>query len=1365
MFARSNISIHNKFINMDPLSAFLFSLLCSAAYDGIKASLKSRFPEHITDRISKAFDNALVKWTPNKQLRENKKKTLTEKIYLLKEQIVQSTNPEDIDEETQNLLNLFKIELMSDPIAYHYLEELHWDKTENDLAKLNQATQEILAYFKPQKAQPHIDFPFNHFIKKIASNKYYIPRRIQKASENIELSENSDLISLIEENKTTNIVVLASAGMGKTEELKQTAITLANRESKYPIFISFSNFTADKDIEHYLPNEWINVPQEKLALLFDGFDELIDDEIHIIQRKLSLFVENHPQITIVVSCRTNFYHLSINGNSETLKGFGAYYLQALKYEDVVNYVSIHHGINGSLFMNAVYQKQFEDLVYNPFFLQILIPDFKQNNAFSGNRIQLFQKFIKERLSWDKEHFATSYSLNDEEERALELLRKVSIAMEMLGSRNIIVNDLRTLISEKSDFELIKHCTVFNKEEGSEQWKFEHNNFQEILCAEKLAELPFETVIDLISFKGYNKIQPSWTNTVSFLISLLNENDKLFQPLIDWIISNDPEVLVKVEKERIPLKIRTEIFIQIFNYYKELNIWINSNKFSYSDLARFGESDEIIDFIVKEISIKDNSIRCRLNAIFILGDFVNINLYKIPHTKEVLFDILTNEEHKADFVYNIINCLSDVGSLNKGDIDKLLIHIGSRKSEYIRSATYSLINKNACVDYYVNYYIEGLELLSKDFISIEDSHSSNLAEEGIGLFNGILLMKELASINKVVYYFIEHYYDIEDEFELRENYECLVENAIEIFIKGQTAIFDTMFDLLYCQVKKSNSYFLYQKTIPFFEKTNTLKNVFERSLNKIIIGEGYDFIHFHILRITAEQSGIEYLMKVYKNKQIDEQKIILILQGFFDSNHVLSPLIISTFEGDTSINIERHIQIDYETLRKAKLQNNFNILFDIDAFMTQCVILFEDKNEIHKSQLYDHIINKKSDLNYIMPSPILVFLRKFSNESEIVLKSKVMNWFDNPELFTNYSISRIYEQLFRDKSGLVIQTNQEVYIYKWFSSVIEKIDFCNAIKRSEGNSFTINSQATYCVFFMQKFNFECSENILLDMLSFTFNDSYISQEYILKKVDKQKVEQRIISNIKNKTLQNDTVYMNHVEYIYKNQLIEVYSCIFDDLCNIFFDEYYQRNIIDLYFKYNEDVELLKSFFDKLSFAAQITTLRWIVKKEDLEYSTTKLLDLHKENLDEQSEKDVNNLLISCKSNEGLEYSIQWIKKHMQSSFSQHGQSLVYFENIDSLPYFMELLELSYNKDVKNGNELDGMLSIVLDGIYYLAIQSELNFKEVCRKLKEFIDTNKGKLEEVEFLNATIERIKEKFFQTHSLKFSIKQIKQQLNSLAV
>ena len=1195
---------------------------------------------------------------------------------------------------------------------------------------------------------------YNHFITKISPNQYYIPRKVQNALENNETTA-KNLVSLIEENKKTNIVVLASAGMGKTEELKQTAITLANRELKYPIFVSFSNFTVGKDIEYYLPDTWENVPQEQLVLLFDGFDELIDNQINDIQRKLISFVENHPKIIIVVSCRTNFYHLAINGNPETLSGFNAYYLQQLTYADVVNHVTNKHDLNGQSFMNAVYHRQFDDLVYNPFFLQILIPDFKQNNAFSGNRTQLFQKFIKERLSWDKEHFATSFNLNDEESKALELLRKVSIAMEMLGSRNISIKDLRTLISDKPDFELIKHCTVFNKEEGFEHWKFEHNNFQEILCAEMLANLPFKTVIELISFKRHNKIQPSWTNTVSFLISLLNEDDTLFQPLVDWIISNDPEILIRFEKEKIPQKLRNEIFIRIFEYYKELNIWIKSNKFSHLDLAHFAQSNDTIDFLAHEISNNQNARRVRLNGIFILLDMSFGEYPDKENIKSILITLLRTEELDSSSIFYIITLIERIGFVDQITVDELLSIVGENNSSYVRAAFYGIMNEGNLYDTYIDYYLEGLKMRSNRYSQIPNRDKTNLLSENTMLFTGIGNFNTIKTLTSFIDCYLQNYDHIDDKYDFKAIYKRIINNFIELYFTNKS-IYESVLRLF----KYQTDYWRSDKasqTLVFFVKTETLSKACNDILKEITQQKVINYPLIHSLTELINESYFTNVFVAYNSGLISEEVVKSIFNNLERKDKELSLKFLEDIHIQTNIKIEIPECIDYNALNKKKKQESFNLLFDTESFKNECLRVFEDNESLSKDQLWIYSRNGNIELEDIYTESALSLLRDFVDDEKNIKKDFIINWFEKNPNVSNYIIYEIYNNLKNDDGKLCISALQIEYIKKWFNKNIKTIDFINALEKGEDASYTINWHALFCVYFMEKFDFECPENIHLDMLAFTFNAGYVSFESITKKIDKKKVESRIISNIKDGVIKNDSVYENHAEYIFENNIYEAFSYVFKDLCSSTFDQYYRSSIIDLFFKHQANTKPLKLFLDKLNFETQTVVLKWLVKNGDLNYSVRELIRLHENNLNESDEKIINNLLISCKSIIGLEFSIQWIKKYMQSPFSQHGQTLVYFDTLDSLPYFIELLELSYNKEIKIGNQLDGMLSLVLDGIYNLAIQSQINFKEVCSKLKEFIEVNKGKLEEVEFLNATIERIKEKFFQTHSEKYSIHEIK--------
>ncbi len=64
-------------------------------------------------------------------------------------------------------------------------------------------------------------------------------------------------------------------------------------------------------------------------------------------------------------------------------------------------------------------------------------------------------------------------------------------------------------------------------------------------------------------------------------------------------------------------------------------------------------------------------------------------------------------------------------------------------------------------------------------------------------------------------------------------------------------------------------------------------------------------------------------------------------------------------------------------------------------------------------------------------------------------------------------------------------------------------------------------------------------------------------------------------------------------------------------------------------------------------------------------------------------------------------------------------------------------------LKTDHELDSLWPLVVEGIEFLAIQSKVNFDEVVIFLQNLIINNKH-VKNIEFLNSSIERIKDKFF---------------------
>lgn len=1330
---------------MDNISALFFSLLCSSSYDIIKSTILAYNPnETVADKVSIAYQKALAQWTPYRDTEKPYDATIEEKFLLLKAIVSNKDGINEVDENILELLEFFKSELMSCNIAYNALHEAHWEIEHSDIAEIKERLNDLSNALNPKTVE--LKFNFDVYIKdKINLNKHHILRKLQKALFAEETQIETDLVSLLKTEK--RIVILASAAIGKTEEVKQTAYLLANERKKYPIVVLLNNYTGE-DIETCLPEGWNSISPKEIVIFFDGFDEIIAKDVDTFKRKLSKFTKSNEDIKIVVTTRTNFYDLAVNGNAETLSEFTPYHLLPLTTADVEDYVSKNFQIDGRDFIRKIYDKDFEDIVINPFFLQTLILNYKNNNnEFSGNRIEIFQNFIQERISLDKKHFNGSFDLNSKGNYILELLREIAFSMEMLGTRYITSNDLSNIIKMDS-FDFVKHCP-FNKESETENWRFEHNNFQEILCAEYLANFSCDEIISFISYVNYPKIKSSWVNTVTFLISILKEDNNIFKPLLDWIIQHDHEILVKVERERLSSDLRNTIFKQIFNYYKEKNIWISSNKFTYRELAFFAQTNETIDFIMNEVQNENNARRVRLNGLYLLEEFSIDNYPNKEKIKLELISLFKKQRSDDTYLSNIISVFKNWEFYDKETIDALLVIVDKNKSSIILP----LINESYLFDDYVDYYLQNI--LEKD--NSVNNENIFATERHSTAFAGIIRFKTYTALSKLIDFTIEERNEIDYDYDYNKTYNIIIENCISCFW-ANPSIYENLYKLLEHQC------FYYHNdkitsTLSFFIKTETRLKAFKSAL---IINTETDreWKNDYLICNLANEQCLELLIESYNSKKISKDRLTAIFNCLYSVNNELSRILFDKIQQETDVPIEIPVYIDRTAIRIQRKQESFDLLFDVNKFKYECLRIFQNKDLITNKELQECRMNdnKKDGNNFY--STAFRKLQNFLNDDNSISKQEVTNWFDTNPNVSNYIISQIYDSLKNDKDELIISKAQIEHIRNWFENIISTIDFLNAIKRNNDTTFTLNWHAIFSSFFLKKFNFECCDDTLLDMLSFTFSDSYLSFDYICNKLPEEKIKDRVILNIISKRLQNETVYENHVEYAFKNQLQDAYSTIFNDLCENKYDSHHKRHIVDLFFKNNLDSTLIKTMFDNFDIKTRLAIIKYLIDKEDYQFSVVKLLELHIIDLEEENEKQVNNLLISCSNIYGLEYSINWINKYKKSPFSQHGQRLVYYKEINSLPFFIQLIELGHHDNISIGNELDRMLPLILDGVEYLAVQSKENYNIVCQELSEFIQKNKDKLKEVEFLNSSIERIKERYFRNYTEQVSIREIKKTL-----
>jgi len=752
---------------------------------------------------------------------------------------------------------------------------------------------------------------------------------------------------------------------------------------------------------------------------------------------------------------------------------------------------------------------------------------------------------------------------------------------------------------------------------------------------------------------------------------------------------------------------------------------------------------------------------RLNGISII-EYFNLNTYNQKALlKTKLIQALETDKTDSYFSYGIINALNGLQFNDKETIDLLLNIIGQNRSSYTRSAMYVFIGSSPFLDEYADYYIEGMRIIITDENNYYDQDNIRLGDETLTLFSVIAKFKTAKSLKQLLNFYIENFDEMDTRSDFDEKYKTIIENCILAY-QQDSSIYEVVLKL--CRLQCSHwRHDKVSQTMSFFEQTGTRQQAFNQILSDADCDTNPERINDWVLCYFMDENYLSRLIDAFNKKTSAKEKLTGIYYDLCIVNVDLSAKLLTMIEGQTNIKIPSRKLNDQTLSWKDKAQKSFNVLFDLDLFQMECIRVFEDQDKIERKNLNSYLIknNKVEENNYLESA--LRLLRDLCRHNTFITKQEAEQYFHKKENLLDYIIRQIYFYL-KGQKELTVSDSQIEYIQKWVDNTIQQIDFSKAITVDANNFFLLNPKAELCAFFIQKLNLRCKDDILLNMFAFSLDNRTISFDYLVSRLPKSIVDTAITSNVKNKTLKVNSIYQQHVAYIFKNHLIESYPIIFNDLSVGKMDFYKEGDIIDLYFKNNSDIILLKEFFPRFDFGAKATSLRWLIKREDIDFAQDALLKLQPYIDNKQDQKTVNNLLISCGCIPGLENSIRWIDEYKESPFSQHGQGLTYFQDIAALPYFMQLVERGYDKEIQTEHSLDRMLSLVLDGIQHLALSSKENFDAVCQSLQAFIQAKSGVLEEVEFLNATIERIKERFFQNYTPPYKIKDVKRMIKELA-
>ena len=1160
------------------------------------------------------------------------------------------------------------------------------------------------------------------------------------------------------------VILLGNAGSGKSVELQQTAKYFLNPSTPFiSIYKRFNTYT-NENIEDFLPEGWNKINPSIILLLLDGLDEIQPQHFNTAVRKLLDFSERNSKLRIVVSCRTNFYELPNETFSGTLTGFKVYILNDISIPEIKTYTANIPKLDWDNFIREVYNQSYLDLVQKPFFLDILIKYYIKRGNFSDGRSAIIEDSVLSMIDLDKEHFKTSIDIPKSKKPILNLLERVAFVMEVMGKNFITDEELETVLPIKEELNQIKHFSAFAKNPQRNLWMFEHNNIQEFLASKVLARQSFQKLIEIISFPpSYNKVKPTWINTISFFIS--TSEPLIRRKLIKWLVDKDPEIIIKFEPDRIDENLRIQIFKQVFDFYKEKNIWLSSNKFTNKEMSRFASFPETIDFLLYQIQDDSNSRIIKMNAIGLIDNFdlADFNTTYKAKVKEVLVNTLDKEESDNNMIHQLLYSLANLKITDLPTITHFVNKYSNRCNQYIRAGLYKLINSSDYLDQFVDFFLDGLNLSEMENAQ-NDRDTTNLFDESWQLKEGLSKMKSAVSLKKL----LSNLKSREDRRRIdrhnnKEVVESILKNTFEAY-KDNASLYKDIYDIYVTAGREYDKDYALM-IIPFFEESRTKWSTFNSIWHDQVVK---DFDKILLLELLLDENILTQFIKGYRSRDFNNQDAELmyrIIVGYSSSsNHNVE--LINYFEKEIlelgGPKLEKPQFIDWATINKTKAQQSFDLLFKKEDMLKEIQSIFSEqgKDELTSDDLWELRKDSYKEIDDYFISSALELLRDFTTNNRTITYSEIEEWVINSPAFDDYQINEIYQVIHGNRNNWVNVHSQQVeFITAWCFRIGGNLDIKNAIK-SNNDSTSVDRNSTRLWFFINHFNIILPESKMLEFTlyyDFQTSQNSDSSETIQKLehfINKDTVEEKVANNLAI-GISEVHVWVSNASYAIHNNVRNSFPNILRDLKNPNIREHHREQVLELYFKKTENYsavqEILKTIGkDELRWKA----VKFLINQEE---SRDFLLNYLKKIISNETELFESKMaagkyLTQLNDMVGFKFITTHILENKDPAFDFHYRFETAIKNPEAIPILMKLMKLAKQPEFKK-DFFNSLENYVLDTLYHIGIQSEHNFLLVKIAIENFINEHINDIENLNFLYFNVRKIEEQLYLNKSQAYTI------------
>ncbi len=1171
--------------------------------------------------------------------------------------------------------------------------------------------------------QPPFDLPeyyiprsLTHLKAILDAKKYYYPEK-----------EYRSIHELL--NEKQKIVLLGDAGMGKSTELKCFYNVLINSdEDIFPVWVSLNVHLLSESLEIYL-SELVNIDSERIVLIMDGYDEIPSTEQPQLNRLISNLQLKRNKIKILLSSRKNTH--DINTKQE---GFEIYYLNEITLKDVERYFeSFSNSSVYSIFYQELQRVKFIDIIKTPFYLNTIVELFLSENELPDTRSKLMKHCIERMISWDDKRSATVISFDKYE--VTRVIKKVGLAMEMLCRNIILDTDLRQILTN-DEFHDLRYFGVFKKDDGkNDVWKFDHNNFQEYLAASAISHLPFDQIVNVISFEpDYTVLNPSWLKTVSYLLAEI-ESKQTFDRLLSWLITYNSHFLVNAEPTRIPEDIRFDVFKSIFDEFEKNDTFLYSNHFTEEQLVAFVQDvDDVFIFLLEKYKTS-YSIKVKTNALRLLGQ---INYAKNYDDYQALYDKLIEgiNNHRilinGVLLHHMIACLDHTKMLSEDQIAHIINKVYDIQSYDVIGSAVRIINQSKFVDKYINYLVKALQYEPVDkIIDIGLEYNLGISFSKIFTKDGII---------SLLYQLDEMDWDYDKQRSL-SFLSKLIENAYNLYKDDESILFDVINAIRDPNILDSH---YYQNSLLNFLNSTGKRDLIFRKLLKGNVSEKIQ--HEKVLAFLVSEKTVDNLIEVFNS---DESKKNWIFQIKFSHNdkkdEVISRIISSIQKNDNKL---AEYLIDESNFK----QNSFNLLFDPDGFKGALDIFI---NNFENEKITKDDVNKLINENYNgknrfkTPDCIISLLQILTGQYKEISVSQLTVLINDEEKIRNYRITKVRESIFNN-DRLEIDIIQIEYLKLWVLDILARIRFAN-----------LGIGIKYCVVdFSVRFDFDLPFDVLTQFLTF---ESYVKGKdscfnWLKTKLSKSDMVRLIKDLLTTNQNLSDRVLLNYFRYLNELHEKNISQFMLTAIKNTIFDQHHRICFIEEYLKSGGSLRSLKLVYDNNDNDIKWHLLERFIEKGESDF-VLQILNKNISNILLSKEDRFKSICLLVKMEQDVGFHLYLLEVcDANVAIMDHRKVVKDIKQVKSISFLFSLLEmcLKYQKTMETHSTISDITYV----IEKIAFESYENF---IRTTSEFENLKHIYPEERPYIISMISGLKDRYYRNKVDKKTVTDVKSFIKQL--